>query len=471
MCVIFHKPANVTVSEQDVRNAHRINDDGFGYMYFDKDKQKIIAEKFVTNDVNKILEIVNRLQDKEVCYHFRIKTHGIISDASSHPFRVTSKKKDGIDLYFMHNGMIQGMEAEKDESDTQAFNRNILIPILKRDPHIVKTKAFRILVEGMIGKGNKLCFMLGDGSVIKFNEKSGDTHAGMWVSNTNFVTRPVTNIGPTKWDREKQEWVPIESKKDNDCQSYYNTLNNRSRFMNDLSDRKGEIYHKLIDDYVKAGDKVCIWNRNEESFYTEGTIVSFTAFSAYIQFKDTQGVSSSVAFSLATGEGHGMYSSYECIALNSSHFDGSKTVEQLDKQGNLSDIGAEKIATDEKKDTEVTVNKSEPELVKYKGKEVDADNRYGGAFLDDSTYVYKKDFSILDFYNLDKQKRFEFFVDEPDVSFNMMQDMAEKMVLDDVDADIVTLDGQEIEDVDPTEDVSEDEQRMIEQAKLAGFCS
>ena len=474
MCVIFHKPANVKVSEQDIRNAHRINDDGFGYMYFDKEKQRIVAEKFVTNDVNKILEIVNRLQDKEVCYHFRIKTHGIIADSSSHPFRITSKKKHGLDLYFMHNGMINGMEAQKDESDTQAFNRTWLIPILKRDPGLIKVEAFRKLVEEKIGRGNKLCFMLGDGSVFKCNEKSGDTHAGMWVSNTNFVTRTITNIGPTKWDREKQQWVPLDDTKSEDCQNYYNTLSNRSRFMSDVGKRNGEVYHKLIDDFVKPGDKVCIWNRNENSFYTEGTIVSFTNFAAYIQFKDAQGVENSVGFSLATGEGHGMYSSYECIAMNTSKFDGSKTVEQVEKQDSLADLGAEVIQledkTEKKVDTDPIAKTPDQDLVTYKGVQIDTGNRYGGAWLEDSLSMYTGT-SILDFYNMDKEARVKFFLDNQEVAFNMLQDLTEKQVLEDVDNDIVDMDGNDTDDVDPTEDtVSEEEQRMIEQAKLAGIC-
>src|ERR1035437_3659673 len=108
MCVIIHKPKDKVIAEADCRGAASANPDGFGFMYYDKETDTIEANKACVKDAGKIVKIMNLLSAYDVCYHFRIKTHGTICDAQCHPFRVTNKKEHGEDIYMMHNGMISG---------------------------------------------------------------------------------------------------------------------------------------------------------------------------------------------------------------------------------------------------------------------------------------------------------------------------------------------------------------------------
>ena len=62
--------------------------------------------------------------------------------------------------------------------------------------------------------------------------------------------------------------------------------------------------------------------------------------------------------------------------------------------------------------------------------EFDESERYGGAYLTSVLSNYDG-VRIVDIYNLDYQKRFEFFHKNPRVAFLMFSDMIEKTALDD----------------------------------------
>ena len=74
-------------------------------------------------------------------------------------------------------------------------------------------------------------------------------------------------------------------------------------------------------------------------------------------------------------------------------------------------------------------------LVTHGGLTVDAFNHYGGAFVEDCMKSYKidadNDISFLDISNMTYEERFRFFVDNPEVAFNMWQDLCENITIQD----------------------------------------
>ncbi len=466
MCVIFHKPAGIEISEKDLRNAHRVNNDGFGFMYYDAISKRIIATKFLTKDPEKILKIAKLLEGKEVCYHFRIRTHGLISNQACHPFKVTDKKKHGMDIYFMHNGTITGPSAQKDESDTQAFNNTILFPLLKSNPKFIETEACKNLIEKYVGTHNRLCFMYGEGKVLKFNEAQGDKYEGMWVSNKNFVTyeRQVQNT----WGAKR---TAAEIAKDNlDWESemcdYYGSSysGHRNAYQHNMRDNVltlPAIKRRLLSgNEVALGDTVWIWQKADGEYVGEGIIKEFTTMAARVEFKNLKGEEILTPFFFDNGESGALHPGYECMAMD-RHFNATKTVDDIEGVSPESKARQERLAqavdkllteadkaamqgpppkqlvlTDQTVKAEIA-GPVEVERVFFGQVAFNALGGYGGAGLEDSLQGYKDEITILDIYNMGYQDRFSFFMKNPETSYLMFQDMVEKMVFDDIDAGVV----------------------------------
>jgi predicted glutamine amidotransferase len=192
MCVIVQKPKKVLFPEKDIESAYIVNPHGFGYMYYDKSLKKIQTFRSVDISKDEVQKIFKGLKNEEVCFHFRWCTEGDKTKKQAHPFKVLSKNKHGVDMYFMHNGTIKAI-LKKDllegESDTQAFNRLILHPILREKPDLIKNKSFHKMLREYIGYTSRLCFMYGDGEIVKINEHLGNEKEDCWVSNLYSFNR------------------------------------------------------------------------------------------------------------------------------------------------------------------------------------------------------------------------------------------------------------------------------------------
>lgn len=412
MCVIFHKPAGVAVSELSLRNAHRVNNDGFGFMYFNPEDKRIHTFKGLVKDVNTIIEYAKDLTEFEVCYHFRIKTHGVVADSTCHPFQVTNKETHGSDIFFMHNGVISGMQSSAVESDTQMFNKNILFPLLEKNPGFLKTEACKILIEKMLGTGNKLCFMDTDGEVIKFNAQLGDTYEGMWVSNKNFV--PYTAPPSTRTNRWSDEDYSYAGYKAPEYKSKPTIFNNTE---------------------VEVGDKMYIWHKDSNSFYAEGTIKSCNQYSATIEFVDRLDCKINALFLTHTSESNFSYPGYECLPAGIAS-DEFQTIDQVENKGKRQEHLKE-LSCEVPKSNIVLLSDPKKQMVRWQNHSVDANGGYGGLGLENTLQPYKDNVTLLDVHNMQPQERFQFFNQKVETSFLMFQDMLDKMVEEDCDLGIV----------------------------------
>ena len=123
MCLLILQEKKATISENNLKNAYQNNADGVGYSY-------IVGEKMITKKFRKYKKFltnynydINSYGNKSpFLLHFRLATHGTNKGTTNvHPFKV----REG--LMFAHNGIISDVDKDKELSDTQVFNRDIVV--------------------------------------------------------------------------------------------------------------------------------------------------------------------------------------------------------------------------------------------------------------------------------------------------------------------------------------------------------
>lgn len=194
MCVIIDKPCGVVLSDEKLEAAASINKDGMGVMYIDPLTSELVVKRWLPKTIYKgekdIKESFALLKNVHAVFHMRIRTHGDVSFANTHPFQVLNKEEHGRDLYFMHNGMI-GITCDTPEavgmSDTAIFNKYVLQPTLSKCPDLLYTRGFQMLIEEFIGS-SKLLFMDDTGKVLRLGNWL--TNEECAVSNNNYFHKP-----------------------------------------------------------------------------------------------------------------------------------------------------------------------------------------------------------------------------------------------------------------------------------------
>lgn len=252
----MYKPKGVELPEKYIREGARTNRHGFGIMYFDPIAKKIVVFKHAEYDINTVVKNITALKEFEVVIHFRIMTHGSIKDENCHPFRVLSKAGNAMEMWMMHNGTITGVETEGDETDSNAFIRSVMVPILKKKPGVIRVPAFQKLIKETINK-SRLVFMYGSGEVTIINKEGGAERDGCWFSNhTAFPS----------FDYSKG----------------YGTTRDTFQGRRGMAARRNDLSHSRVaddsdDDYEvlgiksKKGDRVLVWDRLGDEFLGEGT--------------------------------------------------------------------------------------------------------------------------------------------------------------------------------------------------------
>ncbi len=463
MCVIVHKPEDVLFAEEDIKNCYERNPAGFGVMYYDTVKKRVIAKKKLLKDIDVIQEIFKELKGKESCYHFRITTHGPTNDLMSHPFEVFSKDNgDPVDMYLMHNGVITKAKPSSDESDTADFADRIMKKALKGRPEEIESEWFKSMVEDYIGTGSKLCIMYGDGKVIKFNEKMGDEYKGVWVSNKCFVNH--TNYNTTH--NKSRSWEKNRGKQDIDdedmalwegfCSGY---TPRPTQTNNVVSMGPSEV--ELRGAKVKKGDKVHIYAENDPNFYSSGVITSIVGQVLWVDYVTMHGGKSMSSFNALTGK-----NDYH-IQRKLQVFPNLIAGEQLP----LSFEEAEKRLKDSQLPVVIT-KEPEPEVdpneVHYQDGTLYNMNfdskayRWGGGFMDSMSsteyggelvgeglqaYRRPKSTTILDIYNMTAQQRLNFFMKYREVAFSIFSDLIEFITLEDE-----TVEWDDVAEENQTED-------------------
>lgn len=186
MCLLIVKPAGHSIPFSHLENADRENPHGCGIAFADGCDVKI--SKGAKWGAQEIAAQLDKLTDCPALVHFRYATHGSQNNDNTHPFSLSKKWSAA------HNGIISGMQCKKDESDTRAFLRNNVEPVLKAGGCLTD-KRILSLFEQTVGAGNKLAFLHASGRYSIANEKSGHWNGGAWYSNHSYEKQEYSYAG------------------------------------------------------------------------------------------------------------------------------------------------------------------------------------------------------------------------------------------------------------------------------------
>lgn len=178
MCIAIFKPADKSLDPAVLEQCWTSNSDGAGFMHV-QDNNLVIEKGFM--DYDKFLEAYDKVKDKKLVLHFRIRTHGKTDEENTHPFRI------GDNLAFVHNGIISAIDTKSkpDYSDTFHFNEQILQQLWKSDHQFIRKPHFQKLIAGTIGY-SKLIFMDNKERVTIINPEKGVWEDGIWYSNSSY---------------------------------------------------------------------------------------------------------------------------------------------------------------------------------------------------------------------------------------------------------------------------------------------
>ncbi len=463
MCVIIHKPKGINFSDEDIANAYRTNSHGFGLMYYDDKEKKIVAKKGLVDDIPTIQKIFHHLKDKEVAFHFRIKTHGPTNGAMCHPFQVLNKTQHGHDMWMMHNGVIRKANPKENESDTYAFIRDSIRNILAADPDLIYDPGLEEFIVDYIGH-SKLVFLNDRGEFIRINSNMGGDYKGCWVSNKVFVPYTRTNYSYTKPSTSTAMTIIGTPKKET-------TLRQKP---------------------IHKGDKVFVFATRDPDFIDVGVVDTVFEKDFFVEFKNTEGALCRLLFdtdgsscsSVTPTEwqvvpiSFGISPEFKYFELTDDwptattedEMDVNENGEVLDTEteDKVEETNDETASDDIPEDWLIAVEHYGDPQIEFtttgtvKIKQYAKDYRYGGINQPDALTVYggqdgsqMPETTLLDIHNMDFQDRLDWFMCNIHVAFAIFQDLLEWTILDD---DQVITESEAIEQGLDIEDEEETKQ-------------
>ncbi len=211
MCLLIHKPANVTFTDEELRDFYTRNQDGYGVMYAEDGK---LHSQKALGSVDDWVAFFRSHEHRELCVHLRMRTHGDIDLTNCHPYPVYGFEGEAVamPMLLMHNGVLAtGNAKDPSKSDTWHYIRDWLRPLLNAAPELVHTPQFSKVIGAHIGN-NRFALMTHDGRVQIVNKYQGVEYKGAWFSNTyawsasKFMPRPAqSSLWGGDW-RSQSTW-------------------------------------------------------------------------------------------------------------------------------------------------------------------------------------------------------------------------------------------------------------------------
>jgi hypothetical protein len=178
MCLLILKPADKEVPFNHLRNGAMQNPHGSGVAI--ATGSSLVIQKSPSWDADNIQKVLDQYKGHAAIIHFRFATHGSKNYMNTHPFWLNDK------WCAAHNGVIHDIRCHKDESDTRAFLRTHVNPLLRDGCRLDDKDVLSLLGEEM-GNWNKMVYLNADGSYGIANEDSGHWSNGVWYSNYNYI--------------------------------------------------------------------------------------------------------------------------------------------------------------------------------------------------------------------------------------------------------------------------------------------
>jgi len=199
MCLIIDNPDGLRIDQTLIDNAVKGNSDGWGFMTSRRGRIHITRGMTYAG----LQDAIDAHEGKPHVVHFRFATHGTKNLDNCHPFSVLGGK-----YALMHNGILSVPSHDANRSDTWHFAEYVLGPILQVHPDLFGSQYLTVMLESIIGPGNKLVILRADGKTMIVNRKAGLSHDGLWLSNDYSLpgkTRALSAWPGWKWDDETEE--------------------------------------------------------------------------------------------------------------------------------------------------------------------------------------------------------------------------------------------------------------------------
>lgn len=198
MCVIIHKPAGARIPSALLVASASLNRDGWGLMGFAADGA-LIVERHAHVCAHDLLAAEEKYQDAEIALHLRLLTRGSTHPQNQHPIAIDD------DCLLMHNGTIEGLDSEHvGLSDSWHLARQVLKPLLQRDPDLLSQPAFLKLIELALGVQNRAVLLHAPSRRLHvLNRSSGSEIEGLWCSSTRWIDQRLyaLPLAPQKQER------------------------------------------------------------------------------------------------------------------------------------------------------------------------------------------------------------------------------------------------------------------------------
>lgn len=199
MCMLCVIPPNVLPSRDKLMYSAINNPDGFGYAIVISSEKRILVEHTLDPDeaVNRFLELRGKYPDDYAMWHARFATHGLISLANCHPFRVVDEQ-----TVVAHNGILPiDISAGDSRSDTRIFTEEVLSKmggvVALDNPHMYN------MIEEYTA-GSKLCVLTVDPRAeyqmyLLHADKGAEDDSKVWWSNDSCNA----DYGYARWTPSK----------------------------------------------------------------------------------------------------------------------------------------------------------------------------------------------------------------------------------------------------------------------------
>ena len=193
------------------------NNDGFGAMWTEDGRVNHFKTIGLSREAEweKYNEQLDAFPD--TIFHFRMRTHGRVSEALCHPFRILHKNRHGVDLFMMHNGVLSsfGSNLKAGQSDTTNFKDKILVPLLTRNPDALDDEEVMAGINKLTS-GSRLIFLNSEGKVWRTSPGSWNDRYDLCLSNTYMLPEkkyvaPPTNTYSPAFDDDDLPWSEDDS--------------------------------------------------------------------------------------------------------------------------------------------------------------------------------------------------------------------------------------------------------------------
>lgn len=212
MCLLIWKPADGEIPEKFISQSWANNPHGAGLAYVKEDGAVYYMKGLMR--LKELEDAMEQTKGRAAVIHLRWASVGKRTVENTHPF-ILGKHCGWV---MAHNGTVSGLDIQGDESDTSAFARDVLSPILENNTEQIFDPSTQSLLEDRI-KGSKMVLLGPHGNRVILNEKDGHWLDKVWYSNKSYEPKPVVHTtyipssGPAYWPpcedidyADEQQW-------------------------------------------------------------------------------------------------------------------------------------------------------------------------------------------------------------------------------------------------------------------------